>query len=82
MGGGRLGPALPNSRGSWWCLVIPQLPTLACAAAGPASPLCSAQYAPELSSEEVKAGREILDANNDKLISLSEFVDWWVKKAA
>lgn len=48
----------------------------------PAPPLRSARYAPDLSTEEVKAGMEMLDANNDKLISLSEFVDWWVKKAA
>lgn len=41
--------------------------------------LC-ARYAPDLSTEEVKAGMEMLDANSDKLISLSEFVDWWVQK--
>ena len=28
----------------------------------------------------MKAGMEMLDANSDKLISLSEFVDWWVQK--
>ncbi|PRW59367.1 calcium sensor EFh [Chlorella sorokiniana] len=37
--------------------------------------LC-ARYAPDLSAAEVKAGMEMLDANSDKLISLTEFVDW------
>lgn len=50
--------------------------------APPHAPPCSARYAPDLSAAEVKAGMEMLDANSDKLISLSEFVDWWVKKTA
>ncbi len=55
---------------------------LSCLLPTPCRAPCSARYAPDLSAEEVKAGMEMLDANNDKLISLSEFVDWWVKKAA
>ena len=50
--------------------------------APPHIPPHSARYAPDLSAAEVKAGMEMLDANSDKLISLSEFVDWWVKKTA
>lgn len=41
---------------------------------------CSAQFAPELSAAEVKAGLQILDSNKDGQIQLSEFVEWWLKK--
>lgn len=41
--------------------------------------LC-AQFAPELSAAEVKAGLQILDSNKDGQIQLSEFVEWWLKK--
>ncbi|KAL4428570.1 hypothetical protein ABPG77_008882 [Micractinium sp. CCAP 211/92] len=40
--------------------------------------LC-AQFAPELTAAEVKAGLEILDSNKDGQIQLGEFVEWWLK---
>ncbi|PSC75550.1 calcium sensor EFh [Micractinium conductrix] len=43
--------------------------------------LC-AQYAPELSAAEIKAGLQLLDTNQDGQIQLGEFVDWWLKKVS
>lgn len=46
----------------------------------PTKPLLfSAQFAPELTAAEVKAGLEILDSNKDGQIQLGEFVEWWLK---
>lgn len=41
---------------------------------------CSSQEGYELDEAEVKQAIQLLDKNQDGLISFNEFVDWWVNE--